>query len=199
MLAGAPLAAAQAPAIDREDPCVNEGLPALSRDGRRIAFVRCWADLSDALEASFVVLDARTGRTIRRVVLAARATGGERPTPVARVRRNVDRAQRELTRGGFVSMIPLEGRRLAVSGGALVALDERGRETGRAPLPSYPRNPFCCGGDVDDTTPCSLPPELAGAWTAGGAVIARIRAGMNAPDGCEGGPDFVLLPTRSPG
>jgi len=212
-----PAAAARAqpspsPRIDDADPCVFSGLPAVSPSGRRIAYVSCWTDLSDALRACFVLVDARTGTALSEVVLAVRPTGGAGGTSESAVLRHVARANRALAAGRFIPMIAFGGLPLhdgnghGSAGGLEVKLDPshrrlRARDVRNGgvevsvSLPTQSRNPFCCGGGVDDTTSCSLPPEMRRAWTdtAGRFVLAEISSGSGAPDGCEAGPNFVFL------
>jgi len=198
------------PRIDPEDPCSFEGLPAITPNGHRIAYVSCWTDLSDALDARLVIADAADGHAVLEMPLARRPTGGEGGTPSTVVRRRVARANRALAARRFVTLVQVAGLEVGseqgTAGRLVVRLDANrrlllvrdgasGRERGRVALPENPQNPYCCGGDPDDTTSCSLPPEVRASWTdaQGRVVVAEVVSGSGAPDGCEGGPDFVIV------
>ncbi len=197
------------PRVSEVDPCAMSELPAISPSGRRVAYVSCSTDLSDALDARFVVMDTRDGSTLSTILLAMRPTGGEGGTPAESIRRRVARVNRALATGGFRAMVEVDGRVDPGSEGhaaglvvtfdgereRLEARDADGATRGALSLSETPMNPYCCGREVDDTTPCSLPPEVRRAWVdAGGRlVLAEIIGGSHAPDGCEAGPDFVLL------
>ena len=203
------------PNIDLDGPCSFEGLPAVSADGRLVALVRCWSDLSDASEVTFQLVRARDGHVARTILLSGAATGGGNPTPEGLVRRAVRRANRVLQHGGFRSMAQVvdddgngeriergaaAGLRLVYdpSAGRITVADASdGRPRAAVAVDNFPSHPYCCGYDEDEwqTVTCGLTLVLLGAWAdAAAAVVVVEEAAWDGPDGCEEGPSFRVIP-----
>lgn len=178
---GAAVARAQdGVSLDADEPCAGSvGLPAISRDGRTVAVVWCWSDLSAARETQLRFYDVGTGRLRRGMVLDHAHTGGVRQMPPERRRRAVARAQTVLRRGRFSALAPADL--------------ETTRAAWASRLGGYTSHPYCCGIDDPAVRSCTLPAEIRAAWTLPqGALLLELITTMG-PDGCEHGPDHRLV------
>lgn len=203
------------PTIDPADPCGSSpAVPAVSGDGRLVAVVRCWSDLSDAQETTFELIRRSDGRVVRAIPIFRASTGGDDPTPDGIVARSVRQANRVLLRGGFRSLVPMvddDGNAVRLTQGAaaglllsydpgagqvVIADASSGRVRGAEALEQVPAHPYCCGFDMDDwdTATCGMTPVVQGAWADADANVVVVEsAAYDGPDGCEEGPEWVVL------
>jgi hypothetical protein len=198
--------------LDADDLCGS--VPAVSADSRLVALTRCRSDLSEAHETTFELVRRRDGRVVRRIPISSASTGGEDPTPERLVARAVRLANRVLTRGRFRPMVAMVDERgnaerleRGAGDGLLLTYDPVNRQvvvadtgTGRVraatALAPHSAHPYCCGHDEDEwqSATCVLTPVIAGAWADSDANVVAIHvAAYDGPDGCEEGPDWLVL------
>lgn len=182
------------------------GMPAVSRDGRRVATLYSWGTELEGMGQNFLDLRLhRTsdGRVVQTIRLYGEDEDGEPALSEAATRRAYQAANALLNRGRYRAMTALANlsgveRPLRDASAVGIRLVDDGRGTiqltGLVEVEHTPRgvstSAYCCGlddGDADQPDACELLPDVERAWANAEARVVLVSlVSQSQTSGCEG-------------